>query len=67
MEQTDEISVCDLCGKQSWFSKCVIYYIDGDPKLLCPACVETKEAANQTLEPTAKAGDLRNIVVGGSV
>lgn len=55
MEQTDEVSVCDLCGKQSWFSECVIYYIGGVPKLLCPSCVETKEAANHALEPTTKS------------
>ena len=52
MEQRDEISVCDLCGKQFWFSKGVIYYIDEEPKLLCPECVEARGAANKAIQPT---------------
>ena len=43
MIQEDEISVCDMCGKQFWFDDGIIYYIDQDPKLLCPKCVKEKE------------------------
>ena len=39
----DVPDVCDLCGKQAWFSRMVIYYIDGVPQLLCPDCVKERE------------------------
>ena len=42
-QERDELDVCDLCGKQFWFSEGVIYYINDEPMLLCPECVEAQE------------------------
>lgn len=36
--EKDEISTCDICGKQTWLNKCVIRYVDKEPKLVCPSC-----------------------------
>jgi len=43
MIQKDEITVCDLCGNQIWFSEGTIYYINDEPQLLCPDCQKKQE------------------------
>jgi hypothetical protein len=44
MIQKDELTTCDICGKQIWFSEGLIFYINGEPRLLCKNCQKKHES-----------------------
>jgi len=45
MIQEDKITTCDICGKQIWFfSEGLIFYINGEPRLLCKNCQKKHES-----------------------
>lgn len=43
-EQKDELSVCDKCDRQFWFSQGTIVYFGSMPKFLCPVCYRKEDA-----------------------